>query len=205
MSSPTATPNLSEPTADTPSAAGWGTVSPIEPAKRRRKLRDRSATRETYDPTSAGDVAGYGQDKFYVASTNGHDHSEQVRVKVPPGVAAAMGAAIESWPIYSSRNDFVRDAIVHRLHWLNEQSAIPEIREYLLFETSERLFNDRKLRTQRFQKMLDEAAEALIAAREAQDQFEIANLVEHLDTLADDLDAPWGDRIRDLTSRYIGK
>lgn len=64
--------------------------------------------------------SGYAPDKFYTRSTNSHDHSETLYVKVSPALFAALNDAVEKVSEYRTRADIVRDALIHRLHQVNE-------------------------------------------------------------------------------------
>lgn len=63
---------------------------------------------------------GYSPDKIYTRSTNGHDHSETLWVKVSPALMACIGEAIEKVAGYRSKADVVRDALIHRMHQAND-------------------------------------------------------------------------------------
>lgn len=63
---------------------------------------------------------GYAKDKIYTRSTNGHDHSETLYVKISPALAAVIAEAIDKVDSYRSKADVVRDALIHRMHEVNE-------------------------------------------------------------------------------------
>lgn len=65
----------------------------------------------------------YDPNKFYVASTNDHDHSELIRFRIPQGFGGKIRRAVEQYPEYKgSQAAFIRDAIVHRLYQLLGES-----------------------------------------------------------------------------------
>lgn len=66
--------------------------------------------------------AGYSRDEFITRSTDGHGHQRHQRVNFPPSVIGQAAAIIQSGkiPQYRTIQDLVRDAVVHRLHYLNE-------------------------------------------------------------------------------------
>jgi Arc/MetJ-type ribon-helix-helix transcriptional regulator len=71
-------------------------------------------------PAWGTDAGGYSLDEFYIRATNSHDHSRSIRVHLPPEVTGRIAAAVEAVPMYRNAADVVRDAIVHRLHYLDE-------------------------------------------------------------------------------------
>jgi hypothetical protein len=70
----------------------------------------------------------YSADRFYVDATDGRGHSEKVHAALPPGIHSQLGALIagRTVPTYRTMADFVRDAIIHRLHWMDENYEITE-------------------------------------------------------------------------------
>lgn len=63
---------------------------------------------------------GYDPERFYTRSTNSHDHSVQRSIRLSPALDAVLHHAIERIPAYRTTHDVVRDALVHRLHQLDE-------------------------------------------------------------------------------------
>lgn len=62
----------------------------------------------------------YSPDEFYIASKDKSRESVSWRVNVPAYVAGQVSAIVQqrNFPVYRTREDFVRDAIVHRMHYL---------------------------------------------------------------------------------------
>lgn len=85
--------------------------------------------------TEAGRIRDeYASHKFYISSTDKHHNSERVRtsdqatIRVPPFVWALIAKWVddERTP-YRTAQDLIRDAVVHRLHQLQELSeSIPD-------------------------------------------------------------------------------
>lgn len=72
-----------------------------------------SIVRSNYDPN-----------KLYTDSTDSKGHYEQINTKLPPSLEALIARAVDDNPGYQrSRQAFVRDAIVHRLHFLHTNPA----------------------------------------------------------------------------------
>lgn len=68
---------------------------------------------------------GYSREKFYTVSTNKKGFTSSIRVNVPPDVLSSIGALVASKdiPDYRTLQDFLRDALVHRLHDVNDMIA----------------------------------------------------------------------------------
>jgi len=65
-------------------------------------------------------------DRFYTKATDNHGHSELVHLKVPPGTLSTIAQIVQSRaiPEYRTSHDLIRDAIVHRLHYLRESGLV---------------------------------------------------------------------------------
>jgi len=68
----------------------------------------------------------YDQAKFYQAATDKRGHSKSVRFSLPPDqmYRLAVLVANDKTP-YQTTQDFIRDAIVHRLHWI--ENNLPDM------------------------------------------------------------------------------
>lgn len=86
-----------------------------EATRRLRAVGDMAG--DTFDPF-ATDKKGYDKDKFYTKSTDGKGVSETKYVKLPPSIIGEVGELIAARviPDYKTDGDFIRDALVHRLH-----------------------------------------------------------------------------------------
>lgn len=65
---------------------------------------------------------GYDPNKLYIESTDRNGHYEQMRnLKFPPAVEALIMQAVDGNPGYGkSMQAFIRDAIIHRLAWIDQ-------------------------------------------------------------------------------------
>lgn len=87
---------------------------------------DRGAQSKPAGNAGLWDLAGatkYSPDRFYCRSTDGQGHYERMRVKVPPSVEAMIMSVVAEYTEYDTPEALIRDAIVHRLVWLNEHGA----------------------------------------------------------------------------------
>ncbi len=65
----------------------------------------------------------YDPDKIYTASKDQQGHSHTLRINIPDYLVARLAELVQSKaiPAYRTKEDFVRDAIVHRLAWIQDQ------------------------------------------------------------------------------------
>lgn len=81
-----------------------------------------SVVDDKWDPWEL-ENGGYKIEGFYPGSTNKHDHSSMVHLKIAPHVhAKAMELVTQCGiPEYRTVQDFYRDAALHRMKWLAEK------------------------------------------------------------------------------------
>lgn len=83
-----------------------------------------SATRESgleSDVFTLVDDRGYREDRFYCRSVNADGHGEKLSLRVPQGIDSQMHAAVAEVPEYRTMHDLVRDAVIHRLEYLQKR------------------------------------------------------------------------------------
>jgi hypothetical protein len=89
------------------------------------------------DSWSTDDGSGYSPEQFYTATKNRHDHGERVTLRMPPDVHAESWRVINDpkMPMYETFQDLLRDALIHRLRWLDDNIGLPvEVSEWLRVE-----------------------------------------------------------------------
>lgn len=69
----------------------------------------------------------YDPDEFYVTSIDKRGHGEKFYIKVPQHIPGEISAIVARLGCYRTNQDFVRDAIVHRLMALKDR--FPELEE----------------------------------------------------------------------------
>jgi len=69
-------------------------------------------------------VDQYRIDEFYTRSTDNRGHRVTLRVSIPQDMGVVVGMATAALPgIYQSQQDFVRDSILHRAHWIAQNQG----------------------------------------------------------------------------------
>lgn len=106
---------------------------------------------------------------FYTDGRDGRGHSDSHRVRLKPEVLGEIGALVASGkiPEYSTPQAFIRDAIVHRLHWLSENSDDPVLRAKLAEAVRRTVIQET---TQRYIGLVDSFEEFIGRTREVCDR-----------------------------------
>lgn len=78
----------------------------------------------TWNPAGA-----YDPNKYYTEASDKNGRGDPVNTRIPPQIAGSIAALVQSGriPEYRTQSDFVRDAVVHRLHTIGERIASGEI------------------------------------------------------------------------------
>lgn len=122
---------------------------------------------------TSGAKEAYDVNKYYVKSTNNHDHSGSVHVKMEKGLMAEIWNVVNSGIIdeYDSFTDFLRDAAYHRMEHLRPIVNDPNFDKFVDSERRRAVFDrikreqdqqfydleDIKLRLQTAQQRADKA------------------------------------------------
>lgn len=79
---------------------------------------------------------GYSEDRFYTSATNEHNHGEKLNgIRIPQGIDSQVHAAVREVNEYRHVNDLVRDALLHRLEYLQKRYRLtPETHRMLQLE-----------------------------------------------------------------------
>jgi Arc/MetJ-type ribon-helix-helix transcriptional regulator len=74
-------------------------------------------------------VGAYDPEKFYTEASDKGGRGDPVNARIPPQVAGTIAALVQSGkiPQYRTQSDFIRDAVVHRLHTIGEKVDSGEI------------------------------------------------------------------------------
>lgn len=142
-------------------------VSDLETARRQRGRPsglgyDPATGKEYASPTYVEDVSkesdtevdvftlvdkrGYSEERFYTRSLNTHNHGEKIQLKMPLGIDSQVYAAVSEIAQYRSVQDLFRDALVHRLEFLQKRYSLGDGMRRML--ELERVQADREARAQ---------------------------------------------------------
>lgn len=148
-----------------------------------------------------GKQLGYSEDRFYTKSSDQRGHSQMLRVWLPQGIDAQVYAAVNDIPQYRTVQDFVRDAIVHRLEYLQKRYKISKAMQRLLdLERSRAESERRSAEVDTMTAAIDEVAAALTKTWEAGDYALFAQEIDEAEALIDQLRDPYQQRL----SKMVG-
>lgn len=144
----------------------------------------------------------YDPDQFYTRSTNKHDHSFRLELRIPPYVQGLMAEAVDHIPLYRSMADMARDAIVHRLHILGPEWLTPNSIAQLDLEMRLTRIEQRKVRLDFMAEMLNGHRDVLERAYEAKDAEELSNALADTEDDIEALGEPYKGKLQELAKEY---
>ena len=76
--------------------------------------------------------SSYDVNKLYTQSADPKGHSDVLHVRIKPWISSKIAELIASRQLdYKTIQEFVRDALVHRLHYWHEQKALKDVASIL--------------------------------------------------------------------------
>lgn len=163
------------------------------------------AVGDGFDPFKLeGGKDDYSLDRFFPQSRNKHDHSIKMTVYTKPDVAARINffVASEDFPDINSQQDFIRDAEIHRLHYLENHYEVPGLSKWLKMQRRIAVREE----TDRFLAAMKEEYDALVlsieTARAAEDGVRLREIIEHYEEALDDFDEPYYTKFRTLLRKH---
>lgn len=121
----------------------------------------------------------YREDRFYTRSVNASHHGEKLSIRVPQGIDSQMHAAVGVVAEYNSIHDLIRDAVVHRLEFLQKRYKLSEGARRML--ELERIQAEMEARTQESQSMAGAVKNLEEKLQGFWDEGDFAMLAEELD------------------------
>lgn len=146
--------------------------------------------------------------EFYTKATDGRGHSDNLRVRVKPEVAGEIAATVASGriPDYTTPQDFIRDAIVHRLRWLAEHADDAALTAKLT-ETVRRTVIEET--TSRYITLIDSFEEFLTRTRDVceralkwEDHHGVDRYLNDVEEYAENSRDPYASRLRAVVTHY---
>lgn len=128
-------------------------------------------------------------------------HSVNLRIKVPTEWAGAIAelTSAKQWPEYKTPQDFIRDAIHHRLHWAEAQpdrESIPEVANLMAIESVYTNIRRYEALNKQFKAMRDQMVDAFRDSAVTDPQV-LAAQIEDLSDVADRFPEPFRTRLHE--------
>ena len=139
----------------------------------------------------------YDPSRVYTRSTNKFDHSTPLTVGFPREVLSLVGKVVSSgiWGEYRSNQDFVRDAVVHRLQTIAGQLNDDTFAYRLMIERVQCILDQRAADMRALDKMADSLEEIGDRAADDGNWANLREVIRQTEILADQIGGPWGVRM----------
>lgn len=177
-----------------------GTVHPLDDAfeHRAKRKRGREPGGDEYDGTN------YDPRHFYIRSTDGRGHGDKLSITVPPELLGRIGAIVEGrhWP-YRTSHDLIRDAVMHRLHALNEITPDDTMAEFLNQQRLLYLLEQQEMLLDNARKTVDTAKDHIWKAVHGRDWQLAVNAIIAADRTVDGMREPYRTDLKGIVQRAI--
>ena len=153
--------------------------------------------------------SGYDPEDFYTGASDGRGHSANMQCPIPVTVAAELEQMIaaKEFPAYRTRQDFIRDAIVHRINQLADHRMASPTRSMALKSLGAMLVAMarteqavQEVETARY--LLDSARQALHQVSQAGDNVHFYDLLDMYEEQATNMTEPWRGQLEALVGEF---
>lgn len=150
----------------------------------------------SYDPWSLEDN-NYSRDNFYTRSVDSKGHKETFHVPTPPAIFGQVGELVAQRmiPAYRSPQDFVRDAIVHRLRDIAEMTANGTLNRVLSLEIIACQQEQMMVEMQEFARVLDLSEKVMEQAAKSEDVGMLEQAISYGKNQAEEIREPYKGRL----------
>lgn len=165
-----------------------------------------SATRDSeieFDVFTLVDDRGYREDRFYTRSVNADGHGTRMQVRVPQGIDSQMHAAVAEVPEYKTVHDLIRDAVIHRLEFLQKRYNLGDgARRMLELERIRAGMAHRNQETEEMQGAVDDLEEKLQSLYNKEDWSMMLEEFDKGSELLDWLRDPYRSRAAEIMGKW---
>lgn len=146
----------------------------------------------------------YSPEKYYTYSVDARGHKETIRVPFPPSVYGRIGELIASKRVsqYRTPQDFIRDAVIHRLEYLNDFLKDVGIADTIKHEMLLSQVEDEARQQRQLESLVKRTAEELEIAYGRQDRTMMKSIFERVENFIDDIRDPYRTDIELCVKQY---
>lgn len=146
----------------------------------------------------------YSPDNYYTYSVDGKGHKEKYNLPVPPSVYGRIGELIASKKVaqYRTPQDFIRDAIIHRLAYLNDFLKDAGIAEAIKHEMLLSQIEDQARTQRQLESLVTRTQEELELAYGRQDRVMMKSIFERVEYFINDVREPYHSDIENTVKKY---
>lgn len=156
---------------------------------------------DTGAPGGWGTDDNYSIDTFYTRATDAHGHSSYPKFRCPPHLYDRIASLVASRriPPYSTPHDFVRDAVVHRLHYVERNIDDLTLRDDISHALA---YEEQRHRADSYTRVVDEhlsyartCREVATKATDLEDWIGLRALAGDMRVAADNMRAPFDQHV----------
>lgn len=161
---------------------------------------------KSFDPF-AGETKGYNREAFYTAARDGAGNSETKYLKISGSVLGQVGALVSGRliPAYKTEADFIRDAIIHRLHDVGEMIEDGRILATINRAVKLDRIQQRQVELQEFAAIIATHEEAMQQCVVSEDAMLLADLIADAESDYEDLRPNYQARLSVVIDKYKGE
>ena len=161
------------------------------------------ADQAAFDPF-AGESKGYSRENFYTGAKDGAGNSETKYLKIGGSVLGQIGALVSSKqvPAYKTEADFIRDAILHRLHdvgtMVKDGSILNAVNRTVKLDR----IQQRQVELQEFAAIIHQHEESMAQCVQSDDDMLLEELINDAESDYEDLRPNYQARLTIVIDKY---
>lgn len=163
----------------------------------------RNGDSNSFDPF-AGENRGYSRENFYTAARDGAGNSETKYLKISGAILGQIGALVSgrAIPSYKTEADFIRDAIVHRLHDVGEMIDNGQILATVNRGVKLDRIQQRQVELQEFAAVIANHEEVMAQCVQSADEMLLEGLISDAESDIEDLRPNYQVRLTVIIDKY---
>jgi hypothetical protein len=157
----------------------------------------------SFDPF-AGETKGYHRENFYTGARDGAGNSETKYLKISGSILGQIGALVSGRkvPAYKTEADFIRDAIVHRLHdvgvMIEDGTILSTVNRSVKLDR----IQQRQVELQEFAAIINQHEESMAQCVQSEDDMLLEELINDAESDYEDLRPNYQARLTVVIDKY---